>query len=45
MKKSQYREEQIIGILKQYEAGVKTTDLCREAWDQRGDNREDCAAS
>ena len=30
MKKSRYAEEQIIGILKQHEAGVKTADLCRE---------------
>ena len=30
MKKSRYTEEQIIGILKQYEAGVTTADLCRE---------------
>jgi len=30
MKKSRYTEEQIIAILKQYEAGVKTADLCRE---------------
>jgi putative transposase len=30
MKKSRYREEQIIGVLKQHEAGVKTADLCRE---------------
>ena len=30
MKKSRYAEEQIIGILKQHEAGVKTSDLCRE---------------
>jgi putative transposase len=30
MKKSRYTEEQIIGILKQHEAGVKTSDLCRE---------------
>lgn len=28
MKKSRYREEQIIGILKQQEAGVKTADHC-----------------
>jgi putative transposase len=27
---SRYTEEQIIGILKQHEAGVKTADLCRE---------------
>lgn len=30
MKKSRYTEEQIIGILKQHEAGVKMADLCRE---------------
>jgi putative transposase len=30
MKKSRYREEQIIGMLKQQEAGVKTAELCRE---------------
>jgi putative transposase len=29
-KKSRYSEEQIIGILKQHEAGVKTANLCRE---------------
>lgn len=30
MKKSRYSEEQIIGILMQHEAGVKTADVCRE---------------
>ena len=30
MKKSHFSEEQIIGILKQGEAGIKTADLCRE---------------
>jgi hypothetical protein len=30
MKKNRYTEEQIIGILKQHEAKVKTADLCRE---------------
>ena len=30
MKKSRYTEEQIIGMLKQHEAGVKTADLRRE---------------
>jgi putative transposase len=37
MKKSRYTEEQIIGILKQHEAGVRTMDLCREHGNQRGD--------
>ena len=37
MKKSRYTEEQIIAILKQHEAGVKTADLCREHRDQRCD--------
>jgi transposase-like protein len=30
MNKSRYTEEQIIGILKQHEAGVKAAELCRE---------------
>jgi putative transposase len=30
VRKSRYTEEQIIGILKQHEAGVKTADVCRE---------------
>ena len=30
MKKSKFTESQIIGVLKQYEAGVKVSDLCRE---------------
>ena len=37
MKKSRYTEEQIIGILKQHEAGVKTADLCRERPISEGD--------
>jgi len=28
--KSRFTEEQIIGILKQQESGIKTADLCRE---------------
>ncbi len=30
MKKSKYTESQILKILRQYEAGAKTADLCRE---------------
>ena len=30
MKKSRFREEQMIGMSKQHEAGVKTADVCRE---------------
>ena len=30
MKRKRHTEEQIIAILKQHEAGVKTADLCRE---------------
>jgi len=30
MKKSRFTEEQIIGIVKQHQAGLKTADLCRE---------------
>ena len=29
MKKKRFSEEQIIGVLKEHEAGVKTADLCR----------------
>ena len=30
MKRKRFREEQIIGVLKQAEAGVKTSELCRQ---------------
>ena len=30
MKRSRYTDEQIVGILKQGEAGMKTADLCRQ---------------
>jgi putative transposase len=30
MKKARLREERIVAILKQHEAGMKTADLCRE---------------
>jgi putative transposase len=30
MKRTRFSEEQIIGVLKEHEAGVKTADLCRK---------------
>ena len=30
MKKSRFTEQQIVSILKQHEAGIKSKDLCRE---------------
>jgi putative transposase len=30
MKRSRFSEEQIIGVLKEHEAGAKTADLCRK---------------
>ena len=30
MKRKRHTEEQIIGILKEHEAGMKTADLCRK---------------
>lgn len=35
MKNSRFTEEQIIGILKPHEAGLKTADLLPGAWSQR----------
>lgn len=32
MKRNRFSEEQIIGILKEHEAGVSVAELCRRAW-------------
>ena len=32
MKRKRHTEEQIIAILKEHEAGMKTADLCRKSW-------------
>ena len=37
MKRNRHTEEQIIAILKEHEAGMKTADLWPEARDQRGE--------
>ena len=38
MKKGRFTEEQIIGVLKQHEAGRKVPELAREIGRQRGDD-------
>jgi hypothetical protein len=37
MRRGRFTEDQIIGVLREHEAGVKTAELCPEARDQRRD--------
>ena len=37
MRRGRFTEDEIIGVLREHEAGVKAADLCRTAWDQRCD--------
>ena len=37
MKRSRFSDEQIIGIVKEQEAGMGTAEVCRRARDQLGD--------
>src|SRR4051794_2951110 len=37
MKRRRVSEEQIIGVLREHEAGAETADLAREQWGLRGD--------
>jgi transposase InsO family protein len=41
MKRSRFSEEQIIGILKEHEAGVSVADLCRQHLQMEGEVRRD----
>jgi hypothetical protein len=43
MKRSRYTEEQIIGILREHEAGAKPAELCRKHWMSEATFSMDCS--